>query len=181
MMKKILVNEWDKFWRLTIIKEDNKRGYVRYFKCRCICWNIKTIQLSHLRLWHTESCWCLAKERQSEQWKKSIKYMIKSLTKHWMTWTRFYRIYNNMKNRCEYKKYHEFRYYWWRWINCEWDNFIEFRDDMYSSYLCHSLEYWENNTTIDRIDVNWNYCKSNCRWATYRIQANNKRDVKNTK
>jgi len=44
---------------------------------------------------------------------------------------------------------------------------------MYSDYLKH---YKENNwdTTIEREDNNGNYCKKNCKWKTYKQQANNK-------
>jgi len=54
--------------------------------------------------------------------------------------------------------------------------FEEFRDDMYKSYLEHVEKYWEKETSIDRIDNNWNYCKENCKRSTPKEQSNNRRE-----
>lgn len=99
---------------------------------------------------------------------------------HWLrTWkNRFSRIYQWVRRRCKNPNDKAYPQYWGRWIQIEWNNIEEFYNDMYSSYLEHCNKYWEKNTTIDRIDVNWNYCKGNCRWATYKEQNNNRRDNK---
>jgi hypothetical protein len=46
---------------------------------------------------------------------------------------------------------------------------------MWKSYNDHIKQYWEKNTTIDRINVNWHYYKGNCRRATVKEQINNTR------
>lgn len=93
--------------------------------------------------------------------------------KHWMTWTRFNNIFRWIKARCNIKSHPSYKNYWWAWIKCLWNSFDEFKNDMYESYLEHVEKFWENNTTIDRIDYNWNYCKENCRRATMKEQWNN--------
>ena len=49
---------------------------------------------------------------------------------------------------------------------------------MYESYLEHVKEYWEENTSIDRIDSTKNYCKENCRRATTKEQNLNRSNMR---
>jgi len=92
----------------------------------------------------------------------------------WWWKNRICRIYCNMIDRCNNPMNKYYERYWWRWIKCLWSSIDEFVDDMYESYVEHCKEYWEKETTLDRIDNNWDYCKDNCRWATLQEQMNNK-------
>lgn len=97
--------------------------------------------------------------------------------RHWhhMKWTHFYKKRTSMLWRCNYSSVHWFKNYGGRWIKCLWNSFEEFRDDMYDSYLEHYKIHWED-TTLDRIDVNWDYCKENCRRLTMAEQQKYKRN-----
>ena len=92
-----------------------------------------------------------------------------------MSRIRFYKIWDGIKYRCDNSKSNNYKNYGGRGIKCGWQSFEEFYNDMYQSYLDHVKEHGEENTSIDRIDVNSNYLKDNCRWATWKIQANNRR------
>jgi len=87
--------------------------------------------------------------------------------KHWMRWTKIYWVYRSLLNRCNNPNTQYYNLYWGRWIECEWWSFEEFYKDMWDSY-----QKW---LSIDRIDNDWNYCKSNCRWTTAKVQAWNRR------
>lgn len=88
----------------------------------------------------------------------------------------FYQRYLCAKTRCINKNRKQYRDYWWRGIKFLRENFEDFYNDMYESYVLHYQKYWRHNTTLDRIDVDGNYCKENCRRATIEEQANNKKN-----
>lgn len=92
--------------------------------------------------------------------------------KHWLSGSGFYRSWYSLKDRCRNKNNTSYKNYWWRWIYyCkEWESFDNFYKDMYENYFDWS--------SIDRIDVDWNYEKDNCRWATRKEQNNNRRNNK---
>jgi hypothetical protein len=82
--------------------------------------------------------------------------------------------YTNMKTRCQNTTHSRYKYYGGKGIVVEWKSYQEFKDDMYKSYNRHLKKYGHKQTTLDRVNVNGNYCKQNCRWATWKEQNNNR-------
>lgn len=99
---------------------------------------------------------------------------------HGMRNTRIYRIWTQMKQRCNNPNTHLFEHYGGRGIKYapNWDRFEGFRDDMYESYMEHEAIHGSKNTTLERIDVNKGYTKDNCKWATWIEQSKNRRTLK---
>jgi len=155
-----------KYNRLTPIKFSHKKGYWHYWLFRCDCGKQIIALKGNVTRGTTKSCGCLRIEVTRQ---RSLK--------HGMRRTRIYSTWRNMFTRIENPNTHNFSSYGGRGIIVyeRWYKFENFRDDMYESYLAHVKKFGERNTTLERKDVDKDYCKENCTWATNKEQANNTR------
>ena len=154
-------NPGDVFGRLTILAETTPANTHRRFICRCECGKEKVVERNHLLDGHTTSCGCYMSEVNGERGRKQ-------LTIHGLFGTPEYAIFSGIKDRCLNPRCRDYPKYGGRGIRLEWGSVVEFVADMGPRPFPEA--------TVDRKDVNGNYSKQNCRWATQLQQQNNKRN-----
>lgn len=153
---------------LTILKHMKVKNRQRVL-CECVCGKKKEFELANIipskNRRYTQSCGCKRGE------------LVGTKTKtHGMSKTKFYKHWRSMHDRL-LPSYIDADSYVGIKICNGWRKFENFKEDMYESWEKHETEHGGRNTTLERIDVNGDYTKKNCCWATQAEQAVNKKNT----
>lgn len=164
-MPKFIDHTGERFGHLVALKYEirqTKYGKIAFWCCRCDCGTEKWISANHLTRGNSKSCGC---KRNDNPQNKPNPLKLNN--------PRLYSIWTGMKTRCFNSNTIKFADYGGRGITIcdEWRVFDNF-------CLWALSNGYEDNLTIERINVDGNYEPSNCTWITKSEQGKNKRNLR---
>ena len=159
------------FHRLTVV---GFAGYMKespnshpsktaaYWFAECTCNKSILVLGSSLLAGQTSSCGCFKRESSAE-------YCRRTKRKHGQVATKLYYVWTGLRTRCNNPRNTNFKYYGGRGITYakEWESFENFCDWALASG-------YKDGLSIERIDVDGNYCPENCTWIPHSDQQKNK-------
>ena len=146
--------------KLVALRHEKRNGVI-YWLCRCDCGNETWVRGGNLQSGAVKSCGCAGKHSNKV---------------HGMSHTRLHRIWSKMIERCTNQHSDAYKYYGGegKTVCTEWqgtDGFMRFYDwAMQNGY--------QEDLTIERININVGYEPSNCKWIPRNEQAWNTRNTK---
>lgn len=131
----------------------------RMWNCLCDCGKTVVVNDGSLKRGNTKSCGCYRKYANKVR-----------CNKHGLSKSKLYSVWGSMKDRCYSKNCKQYKDYGGRGITiCD-----EWRSDFFTFYKWAVNNGYKEGLTIERKDVNGNYCPENCCWITKEEQAKNK-------
>jgi hypothetical protein len=162
--RKIFLSWGEKYGRLTLVepRDDGAK-----WLCKCQCGLTTIVAVGNLTSGHTKSCGCLSAEKTATRSTSHKEFINRGKG------SPEYRIWAKIKGRCLNPKDRAFKYYGGRGISIcdEWQT-------SFAAFLRDVGRRPSPELTLDRTDNNKGYAKDNCRWATRRVQSQNRRCVK---
>ena len=152
-----------KFGRLTVVSRAENIGSKLRYLCHCECGNSKTVYKDVISRGLTKSCGCLSRE-----------LIVKRSTKHKLRHSDLYPLWSHVVQRTTNPNDHKFLNYGGRGIKMhpKWEQNAE----SFIKYLLNALGPKPTpQHSLDRIDNEKGYIPGNLRWATMKMQNNNRR------
>lgn len=156
-----------RFGRLTVLAPTEKRhNRSVIWLCQCDCGKVVEVNGNYMRNGDTRSCGCLHDEAAAERGRAN--------KVHGGCRDRLHRIWTGMLTRCRNPNHPEFHRYGGRGIKVcrSWEHSYQaFKDWAYSHGYDDQAP--RGVCTIDRIDVDGDYCPENCRFVSALEQSRN--------
>ncbi len=152
-----------RFGKLVALYRTTEIGSRRpMWMCKCDCGNLCEVGRYDLESGGTRSCGCLARDHA-----RKLNF------KHGLSNSRLYSIWRHMKQRCYDVSNVKYKNYGARGIKIcdEWNSEVDGYVNFYNWAMSHG---YKEDLTIERIDVNDDYCPENCEWIPLKYQAFNK-------